>query len=320
MGRRSGLSTTVAAAAVARRGRRRATGRGVAHPGPPGRASTIAATRTAIPHWPSKPITCSHTKPRSDTTTRRPRCGALAAPTVSTPCRAFRRAAAAIRPVSGRTLANARRHLPRRRLHARSQARPGAPVRPRRPRWLNRGRRCAGRTRAAQTTGGPWADRGAHIPAPDRPTGRDTPVRDAAVALADVPGVGLGVEVITPGHLLRIDEAGRVRKQTESGSTGPFHHRLERGVAEVVPWSRRGGDGRTARGQRAFGGGPPAGGACAVSGPGHAAARTPPSSSPRPPLAPAPSAPAKRPGWSGRGAPAHPPTPGVHGGPYGDRH
>lgn len=200
---RSGLDTTAATAEVTRRGRRRATGTGVAHPGLPGRASTIAAARTAIPYWPSKPITRSHTKPRSDTTTRRPRRGVLAAPMAPTPCRTFRRVAPAIRPVSGRTPANARRHVPRRRLHARSQACPGASVRPRRPRWLNPGRRCAGRTKAARTTGAswaaPWADRGAHIPAPDRPTGRDTPVRDAAVALNDVPGVGLSVEAISCG-------------------------------------------------------------------------------------------------------------------------
>lgn len=94
------------------------------------------------------------------------------------------------------------------------------------------------------------------------------------------------------GHLLRMKEARRVRKQTESGSTEPLHARLEGGAAEVVSWIHRGGDGRTARGQRAFGGGPPAGGACAVL---DAAARTPPSFSPRPPLAPAPSAPARRP-------------------------
>lgn len=74
------------------------------------------------------------------------------------------------------------------------------------------------------------------MPVPDRYAGHDTLVRDAEVALHDVPGVGLSMKSITPGHLPRVNEAQRVRKPTGFGSTEPLHVRPEGGTAEGVLW------------------------------------------------------------------------------------
>lgn len=136
------------ASKFARRGRCRAAGTGVAHPRPPGRAPTIAAPRTTLPTGPrSRSPACTRNRGRYHNETpasRCPRCtdgfNIVRGPP---PCRrggsAGLRAHATQRPAPPPAAAAS---------HAITRA-PDAPIRPPRPRWSKRGRRCAGRTRAA---------------------------------------------------------------------------------------------------------------------------------------------------------------------------